>query len=182
MLCAVTSAIAGHSFELKQRDNHKVCGTWEFSEPYTKLVKAFWQQWNETTTKKPTAQPQTQEMPVRYTFSPWNFISKYATEWQSLKVWWLLETSGNWEVWGRFCKSEQWNQSGIAEQKQAQQISVCGKCLRAHSWSKFLHGFPAARLSAIALQIGSSPGFVFSDGFGWLRLMAIEERVLMTHL
>lgn len=84
MLCAVTSAIAGHGFELKQRDNHKVCGTWEFSEPYTKLVKAFWQQWNETTTKKPTAQPQTQEMPVRYTFSPWNFISKYATEWQQI--------------------------------------------------------------------------------------------------
>lgn len=41
MLCAVTPAIAGHSFELKQRDNHKVCDTWEFSEPYTKLVKAF---------------------------------------------------------------------------------------------------------------------------------------------
>lgn len=59
----------------------------------------------------------------------------------SFCVWWLLNASGNGEVWGRFCRSEQWNQSGITQQKQTQQISACRTCLGVHRRSKFLYGF-----------------------------------------
>lgn len=70
---------------------------------------------------------------------PSNFTATQAKS--SFNVWWLLKASENWEVWGRFCRSEWWNQSGITQQKQTQQISACRTCLRVHRRSKFLHGF-----------------------------------------
>lgn len=68
-------------------------------------------------------------------------------------VWWLWKASENGEVWGRFSRNEQWKQSGIAGANPA------NFCLRNASESTQMKPI-SLWFSAIALQIGSSLGFV----------------------